>query len=356
MTQNISKQHMSVARRIIHDMFAAKKGEIIAITADDGSDMEMTRAFFQAAVEVDAKPLILQFRQAKNNGQAGMPDWPAEALEAALKHADIWIEYNEAFTLYSQCWENVMAANEKLRYNVLAGSSVDSLERVFCNYDIAQMEKMLGTMANLAETTKVVRVQSANGTDITFETDPNNTIDYDSGDFSAKKFCTAPGYLNLVPKSGTMRGNIVFDMIMHADLSQGGHVEFIMKDGKITDYKGSEAAALKNYIESFDEENMTKISHMMIGTCPGTRELSWEIVEDERVWGGVDFGFGHTSPMDMPPAGQPASSHFDGISAKATVWFDDKLIVENGIFVLDSITADANAILTGYDAAIASAK
>lgn len=346
-----STQHITVARRIVRDMFAAKKGEVVAITADDGSDPEMVKAFYEAAAEIDAKPLVMQFRQSRNNGQAGMPDWPADALEAALKHANIWIEYNEAFTLYSQMWENVMAANDSLRYNVLAGSSVDSLERVFCNYDIARMEKMLGTLADLAATTKTVRIKSVGGTDVQFETDPANTIDYDSGDFSDKKFCTAPGYLNLVPKSGTMTGTIVFDMIMHVDLSKGGHVEFTMKDGKIVDYKGDEAQVLKDYIEGFAEKNMSKISHMMVGTCPGTRDLSWEIVEDERIWGGVDFGFGHTSPMDMPPKGQPASSHFDGISAKATVWFDDTLIVKEGVFVLSSIQKDAQGILDGYHAA-----
>lgn len=355
MTQQVSDQHLSVARRIIQEMFAVKAGETIAITADDGSDPEMVQAFYLAAAEVDAKPLILQFRQATNNGQAGMPDWPAEALEAALKHVDIWIEYNEAFMLYSSLWERVMKENDALRYNVLAGSSVDSLERVFCNYDIAKMDHVLKTIADLAATTTTVRVKSANGTDVTYDTTPDNTIDYDSGDFSTKKFGTAPGYLNLVPKTGTMRGNIVFDMIMHADLSKGGHVEFIMQDGKIVDYKGEEASVLRDYIASFDEENMSKISHMMIGLCPGVRELSWEIVEDERIWGGVDFGLGHTSPMDMPPHGQTASSHFDGISSKATVWFDDTLVVENGEVVLASVKDDAAAILKEYDANIGQA-
>ena len=351
MTQQISEQYMRVARRIIKEMFAVKAGEVVAITADDGSDPAMTQAFYQATVEVDAKPMVIQFRQARDNGQAGVSDWPVEALQGALKHVDVWLETNEAFTLYSDFWESVMKENKKIRYNILAGSSVDSLERVFCDFSIKKMDKMLRILQELAAKTNTVHVTSKNGTNVSFTMDPKNTIDFDSGDFSTKNFCTAPGYLNLVPMAGTMKGNIFFDMIMHADLSEGGHVEFIMDNGMITDYRGAESLVLKNYVNQFNEENMKKISHMMIGCCPGTQELSWEIVEDERIWGGVNFGFGHTSPMDMP-GGQIASSHFDGISTSATIWFDDTLIVENGVFVLASIADDAQAILEEYNSSV----
>ena len=349
MTNELPDQYMRVARRIIQEMFATKSGEVVVLTEDDGTDPLITQAFYQAATEMDAKPLIMKFRQAKNNGDAGMPDWPTDAMEAALKHADIWIENNEAFTLYSSMWERVMKANETLRYNVLAGSSIDSLERVFCHYDIDRMGRVIDGIVALAEQASTIRVTSDSGTDVSFAMDVNNVIDSDSGDFSKKKFGTAPGYVNLVPKTGTMKGRIVFDMIMHADLSKGGKVEFIMKDGRIADYGAEHGHLLLEYVEGFDEENMRKISHMMIGLCTGVRELSWEIVEDERIWGGVDFGFGHTSPMDMPPHGQQASSHFDGISTRASVWFDDIQIVESGVFVHPSFKEDAALLLKDFD-------
>jgi len=68
----------------------------------------------------------------------------------------------------------------------------------------------------------------------------------------------------------------------------------------------------------------------MFGLNPGVRKLTGNIVEDERIWGGVDFGFGHTSAMDMPPNGQEAKSHFDGIVEKASIFLDDVPIVKNG--------------------------
>lgn len=93
-------------------------------------------------------------------------------------------------------------------------------------------------------------------------------------------------------------------------------MEFEIDAGKIVSFHGAESKILENCIVGFGEENMSRISHNMIGLCPGARELTFEIVEDERIWGGADFDFGYTSAPDMPPAGQPASSHFDGTLRK----------------------------------------
>ena len=167
---------------------------------------------------------------------------------------------------------------------------------------------------------------------MSYETDLNYFFDFDNGDFSKPKFGTAPGYVNIVPKTNTMNGTIVFDLLMNADVYEtDNHVAFLMKDGTINEVRGGgEAEKFKTYLANFEDENMYKISHNMLGFNPSVRKMCGEIVEDERIWGGVDFGFGHTSPMDMPPLGQPAKSHFDGVVSKVSIFFDDIQIVNDG--------------------------
>ena len=328
MTDN---KRIKVAKRLI-EMFKIKQNEVVAITEDNNSEPGLVDALFTEVVNLGGKPLVLKFKQARDNGQAGIVDWPAEALTAALSNVDVWIETNYAFLLYSDIWEKAMNVNKKLRFLTITQSSTASLERVFCDYDVADMSILLYELKDMAAEAKKVTITSGNGTNVSFEIEPKFPLDLDDGDFSKPKFMTAPGYLNIVPKWGTMNGTIVFDMIMHADLSDNSTVEFTMKDGKIIDFKGSKGYLLKNYVEKFNEENMFKISHMMVGANPGVRELSYEIVEDERIWGGVDFGFGHTSPIDMPPLGQKATSHFDGVVEKVDLYFDDIQIIKKGVF------------------------
>ena len=313
-------------------MFQVQPGETVAITGDTGSDRDFADALAAAAYTIDAKPLIMWTPKASAHAQAGINDWPAKALTAALCKVDVWIELQSMIILYSHIWETAMAKNKKLRYLILADSSVQSLMRTFVGFDIITLENFLNKVKTMTMKSKTIRITSPNGTDVSYETDLNYLFDIDSGDYSKPIFGTAPGYVNIIPKMGSMKGTIVFDLLVNANVyNTDNHVEFTMKDGKIDDVKGGgEAEKFKEFLASFDDENMYKISHNMFGFNPGVRSLSGEIVEDERIWGGVDFGFGHTSPMDMPPNGQVAKSHFDGVVGKASIFLDDIQIVDNG--------------------------
>lgn len=346
MIQSETTLELRVARRVVQEMYAVKPGEIVAITADKATPPAQVEAYFQACIEVGADPVVISFKTARDSCQAGMPDWPARALIPALIAADVWLETNTASMLYSDIWEAAMAGNPRLRYNCLGGILLASIERMFCGYDIPRMERILRVIASEAARTSRVRITSANGTDVTYETDARNPIDYDSGDYSTKHFGTPPGYANIVPKVGTMTGRIHFDYIQFADLSEGGEVTFDMQDGRITAFHGAESRELEAYMRGFDEENMLKISHHMIGMHPRVRRFDGDLTENERIWGGADFGFGHTSPMDLPPDGQKASSHIDGVVCAVSMWFDDRQIMNNGEFVLEEIRRDAADLYT----------
>ena len=333
MDTNYFLEAAKVSKIMIQDMFQVKPGETVAITGDTGSNRDLADAFAAATYAVEGKPLLMWVPKAEHDGQAGMKDWPFEALTAALSNVDVWIEINSSVMLYSDIWENAFANNKKLRYMVLGESSVQSLVRVFTTFDIKTLGQFLSKVRDMTMKAKKVRVTSDNGTDVSYEIDLNYLFDYDDGDLSTPRFGTAPGYLNVVPKTDSMNGTIVFDLLMNANVyDNDNHIEFAMRDGNIVDVKGTESEVKKfnEYLASFDDPNMYKISHNMFGFNPGVRSLCGEIVEDERVWGGVDFGFGHTSPMDMPPLGQPAKSHFDGVVGKTSIFLDEIQIVDDG--------------------------
>jgi len=329
---NVSVTRDQFSHRLIVEMFQVSKGEEIAITVDASTDMDVVYSLEAAVKSQEAKPLIVRIPRAKGDGEMGMGDWPHRALTAALCEVDVWIEMTAEVMLYSPIWERALGTNKRLRYLVLGGSTLASLDRVFSGFDIAALGKLLRSIMNMAKDAKTVRVTSQNGTDVCYDIDNNFAFDIDDGDFSKPIFGTAPGYVNIVPKVGSMNGRIVFENLMNANVyDANGEVEFIMKDGRIDQVLGNdEAINFQKYLSSFDDPNMYKISHHMIGLNPGVRSLCGEIVEDERIWGGVDFGFGHTSPIDMPPHGQPAKSHFDGVVAKVDLYFDDMKIIDNG--------------------------
>jgi len=331
MTANFQKERAQFSKVLMETMFQVKPGETVAITADSGSDKKTVEALETAIQNAGGKSLIMWIPKADYDGQSGMKFWPSEALTAALCQVDIWIDAQSISTLYSDIWETAMAKNKKLRYLIIAETEIESLIRTFLSFDIQLLKELLDKIIKMLINSKKVHITSKNGTNVSYEIDVNYAFDLDDGDFSKPIFGTAPGYVNIVPKTGSMNGNIVFDGLMMADVSNGNHVEFLMKDGIITKVIGNkEADKFKEFLDSFNDPNMYKISHNMFGFNPGVRQLSGNIVEDERVWGGVNFGFGHTSAIDMPPYGQEAKSHFDGMVEKVSIILDDVPIVYKG--------------------------
>jgi len=350
MESSLDLERAEVSKVIIAEMIQVKQGESVAITADSGSDRKTVEALANVVAEVGGIPLTMWIPKGRGDAQIGMPDWPVKALTAALCEVDVWIEMTSTVLLYSDIWEVAMAKNEKLRYLVIGNSSIQSMKRVFTGYSVPVLGKLLNLIMDMTKQAQKIRITSPNGTDVSYETNLAYAFDIDDGDYSKPIFGTAPGYVNVVPKSGSMNGRIVFDVLMNADiLNNDNQVEFVMKDGEITEVSGNEEAEkFKKFLASFDDPNMYKISHNMFGFNPGVRQLCGEIVEDERIWGGVDFGFGHTSPIDMPPHGQVAKSHFDGVVAKASIYLDDLQIVDNGNVCHPDLKDLANELLGQY--------
>lgn len=336
-----------LAELMVQKMFCVREGETVAITGDSGSDRSFADALANATEKAGGKFLILWTPKAKEDGQAGMAAWPEEALTAVLCKVDVWIELQSTILLYSPIWEKAMKENKKLRYLILGDSSIPSLARTFMGFDITLLSQFLVKVMERAKRAKTIRITSKNGTDVCYKTEEKFMFDYDGGDFSKPIFGTAPGYVNIVPKVGSMEGTIVFDLLTCADIFQKEEkITVQMKNGAIAQVEGQkEAEKFKAYLAAFNDPNMFKISHNMLGFNPSVREMRGEIVEDERVWGGVDFGFGHTSPIDMPPLGQPAKSHFDGVVEKTSIYFDQILIVDQGEVVDQALKRLADKLL-----------
>ena len=335
-----------VAKKMMEEMFRIKKGETVVLTADTGTDMNIVDEFAKAAYAAGGKPMVIRVPRPRGEGQEAMSDLPAEAMTGALLNADVWFEFNSQFILYSDIWETAMRDNKKLRYLIVYDATIEQLNQIVNKMDVDLMGQLLNPIRNMLLNGRMVHVTTERGSDFTFELNPDHVVDMDDGNYHVPKFGTLPGYVNIVPKFGTMEGTIVFDELMEVGILTGNHVEFQMKEGKIVEFIGDQKAqAMQAFVEGFGDENMLKISHMMISLNPGVRSLTGSVVIDERIYGGIDLGFGHTSPIDAPPLGQPAKSHFDGMLEKASIWIDGVQITSTGTVVHPDLVRIAESLL-----------
>lgn len=82
---------------------------------------------------------------------------------------------------------------------------------------------------------------------------------------------------------------------------------------------------------------MKRMAHVCYGFHPKAI-LCGNCVEDERVWGGTEWGIGYLPAADCPPKGIHAASHCDGICLNTSVWLDGVQITDCGRVVHPELT------------------
>lgn len=322
------------ADRLIKEILRVKEGETVTITADTWSDERVVNATAASVFSAGAKPLVIWTATPGGVGKAADDDLPVEALGAALSKTDVWIEYNKQWLLYSTPFEIAFENNDKIRYINLVEMNPDLMMRNIGGVEIPLLSEFMHKFADMNKKTKEYRVETPAGTNLTFRTNPNHLVCCDAGDASKPGMAMMPGQINIVPEFGTVNGTLVFDgsLVPPCRLLEEP-VRLTIENSRIVDIQGGrQAEEFAEWIKSIGDENMYKLAHMAYGLNPGAK-LTGDIVEDERVWGCVEWGIGYVSPIDAPPAGQDAKSHTDGICLNASIWLDGVQVLDKGRFV-----------------------
>ncbi len=95
------------ADKLINEIFAVKKGETVVITADTMSDEGLVDAVAASVYSVGGFPMVITIATPGGVGKAADPDIP-DALTGALLGADVWVEFNHQWMLYSTPFEIAM--------------------------------------------------------------------------------------------------------------------------------------------------------------------------------------------------------------------------------------------------------
>lgn len=327
------------ADELINHIFAVKKGETVIITADSLSNENVINAVASSAHAVGAFPMVVTIPAPKGVGKAADPEIPVDALTGVLMHADVWIEFNHQWLLYSTPFERIQAENKKLRYMCLVEFNEDLMVRTIGRVDTASLQTFMRKVTELTKNAKKVRVTTPAGTDVSFDIDPNHFVACDCGDASYPAIHMLTGQINVVPRFGSVNGKIVFDGCVTPPFGKVPSVPITLfvRDGIINKIEGgAEAASFEKWLRDFDDKNMFKMAHIAYGFNPGAK-LTGNIVEDERVWGSTEWGIGYVSPFDAPPEGLDAKSHCDGICLNSSVWLDDHQIMCEGVIIDEAL-------------------
>jgi leucyl aminopeptidase (aminopeptidase T) len=310
---------------LTRELFKLKPGETFVITADTESDARVVDATARAAFACGAKPMVIWLASPLGVGKAADPMFPTDSLVGALMGADAWVEFNNQWIFYSSAYDKVMKENHKIRYSCLVGMNDDMMVRCIGRIDYPTLEKFMARITDLTKNANEVRITNPSGMDVAFKNNPDHRGNYSLGYADKPGSHMMAGQIYWAIDLKTINGKIVYDGSINPPLRLlKDPVILTIKDGDILKIEGGrQAVEYETWLKGFNDPNMLKIAHICYGFNPGAK-LTGDVVEDERVWGCVEWGIGNM-------AFRPAASHSDGICLNVSVWVDGKQILDKGV-------------------------
>lgn len=337
-----------VAKTLVNNVFSIKKDEVLTITFDKGSNREVITDMLEEVKKAGARGMAIEIAEPEAPC-SGVNDYVPEAVREVLKATDCWLDAASKVWIYSLPFENAFGDNEKLRYMVVGGIDTEALSTLFENIDLSTMKKLTTRIIDMILRAKTMRFKSEKGSDAIIKINPKHVVAADNGDASVPGFYTPPALVNIVPNFTSASGKIVSDAIMINDEWRivDRPFEINVEDGKIVSMNGSpkDVSELEKWLENNGDENSYRVGHISVGLSPNIKELKGNIFYDERVFGSMNWGFGHVSPVDAPPIGQESKTHFDAVTEKASIWIDDIQIMESGKFIFSKLDEYSKIVL-----------
>ncbi len=313
---------MSAARKLLELVMMTKPGEEVAITVDTIGDWRVAFATAQAAFAIGARPTLILY---PTQPEAQME--PPPPVAGALARADVWIEYAVQYTLYTRAR---MAATEAgCRYACMSGMDVDMLVRTIGQVNYPKMINLGEALVRLIGAGTEMRLTSAEGTDMVAQLTPEVR---QSGGIALQKgaLIMLGGQVGHLPAEESIAGTIVVDGEIWPPGEIGildEPVELVIEQGSIKKVNGkARAETYQRWLDGFGDPNLYRMAHYAYGFNPGVSRLTGRIVEDERVFGSVTFGFGSL-------ATRKAASHTDCVVMRPSIVVDGVEIERAGKYV-----------------------
>ena len=236
----------TAADKLVKEIFGVKPEETVIITADDDSDASVVEAVKNSAKNAGAHAMVISVPTPGGVGKAADPDLPVDALSAALLCADVWIEFNHQWLLYSTPFERAEAENKKMRYMCLVDFNPDLMIRTIGNVETEQLKKFMLAITEKTKNAKNMRVTTPAGCDISFEIDPGHYTACDCGNATVPGIHMLTGQINVVPRFGSINGVIVFDGSVTPPFgtTPDAPIRLTIENSKIVKIEGGRDAAI----------------------------------------------------------------------------------------------------------------
>lgn len=302
----------------IKDCMGAKKNEKILVITDEFKK-DIANNLYKNALKLGHEAVLLEMKSRGMDGEE-----PPKAVAEMMKFFDVVLVPTEKSMTHTDARRNASASG--VRVATFPGINEDIMIKGL-NADYTKIAALTLKLKRLFEKTKVVRVTSPAGTDITMDITGRKAIPSkglfhkkgESGNLPTGETFTAP-------LEGKSNGVFVVDGSMAGIGVVNTPIRIEVEKGYATNITGGpEARKLNKILKQYDQK-ARNIAEFGIGTNHNAK-LTGELLLDEKVLGTIHIALGDNKSMggkvNVP-------IHLDGMVKKPTVYFDGKKIMQSG--------------------------
>ena len=353
-----------LAKNIVNYSCKLKKGEKVLIKSyGEGDERSLVTAIIKEAYKVGASPFVwnhdphIMRELLKQCNEEQIKIWAQSDL-MLMKEMDayvgIWGGRNSAEKssikaennkIYETFYLNPVHMKERVKntkWVVMsyptssmaqqASMSTDEFEDFYfqvCNLDYSKMSKAMDNLVSLMNNTDKVRIVGE-GTDLTFSIKDIPAVK------CAGEINIPDGEVYTAPVKNSINGVLSYNTpSLYSDGFTYENIKFEFKDGKIVNASCNDTKRINDILDT--DEGSRYIGEFAIGVNPYITEPMKDILFDEKIMGSFHFTPGNC--YDDAYNGNSSQIHWDLVCIQTEkygggeMYFDDKLIRKNGLFV-----------------------
>jgi len=311
----------AAAHKLVTEIRPIRAGQQVLISVDTAGDSRVARATAGAVHAVGGVPTLITYPTLPEPMQE-----PPRPLGQAALGADVWFDFAVAYQLYSPAFE--AAVRQGCIYVCLTGMDVDMMVRTIGRVATRPLDEMARTLYRMSQAADTIRLTSPAGTNLRMTVDTSGDPYFDeerTGGFA--QMLGGQSWPVVVRES--FEGVLVYDGAIWPPAALGllrAPVRLTIDGGHVVRIEGGpEATLYERWLRSFEHPAATLMDHACYGFNPGVTRPSGRILEDERVFGCMQFGIGAAA------LGSP--THSDGVVLNPSVWFDEACVEDAGRYV-----------------------
>ena len=319
---------MKAADTLVRQLLCVKPGEDLLVYADTACEERVVEATAAAGHIAGGTVTIVWY---ETRPEIAME--PPRPLAAAMKNSNVICEFAKQYLIHTQAYRDALAAGA--RHLCLTGMTGDMMIRCIGSVNYPKIIELGEVLRRLTQNGRDVYIKTSVGTDLRFENGGREVTNRSGIVDKPGQWQMFGGQCGWAPIEETINGTMVFDGSIWPPDNLGILREPVVcriVEGKAVEISGgNEANIFREWLDSFNDPNMRNVAHVCYGFNPGAR-LSGRSLEDERVFGIVEFGLGSQAHYYKGKAGF-AKAHTDGIMLKPTVEIDGQVIEKDGRYV-----------------------